>query len=535
MASGSDPAREDREANRSQSSLLIERKDLFEETSSVISGGPRVYKLVLHEEYAQGKYRKLQFGTENPLKQHKIIMLVGATGSGKTTLINALINYILGVKWEDNYRLILIKENTNRSQAHSQTSEVTAYQLNYIEAFTVPYNLTIIDTPGFDDTRGRDHDKEIPKQLKLCFDSPGSISHIDAIYFALQSSLARLTSTQEYIFGSMLSIFAKDIEKNIQICATFADAGKPMVLQALIESEVSCVKNKKGIPVYFKFNNCALYVKKSEEEEEDDDEEEKNDNSFLKGMWDIGKTESEKLLIDLEKMESKSLLLTKEVLKERQTLEDKLVQLQGITEKIALDNKELSKLNHNLKGIEQIIGMNKNYKGEEHKDVNKKIPIHGGVYNCERCEETCTRNGFLLQETWNVVKWGLSKKFCLCDHDKSAHRYQSFEWKKESVTIVNINEDMKKKYEEACKQEKVTKKEIENKEIETKKKQTERKELIEKVARVLRCLQKISLKPNPLTVTDYIDLLISKERQEGKPGFQERIASLVEFKSNLSK
>ncbi|XP_041421637.1 uncharacterized protein LOC108718453 isoform X2 [Xenopus laevis] len=382
MASGSEKG--DRDANRSQSSLLIERKDLFEETSSVISGGPRVYKLVLHEEYAQGKYRKLQFGTEKTLKQHKIIMMVGATGSGKTTLINALINYILGVKWEDNYRLILIKENTNRSQAHSQTSEVSAYQLNYIEAFTVPYNLTIIDTPGFDDTRGRDHDKEIPKQLKLCFDSPGSISHIDAIYFVLQSSLARLTSTQEYIFSSVLSIFAKDIEKNIQICATFADAGKPMVLQALIEGKVPCLKNQAGSPVCFKFNNCALYAKNSKK---------KDGSSLLMDLWKTGQLSSKKLLKCLNNGISKSLALTKEVLEKREEL------------KAILDE------------LDELMMM------------KKKAMV-----------------------------------------------------------------------------------------------------LIKKASDILKRLQEIALIPDPLTVNDYIDLLIRKERQEGKEGFQEKIASLEAFK-----
>ena len=41
----------------------------------------------------------------------KVIMVVGSTGSGKTTIINTLINYVLGVKWSDNHRFKMVVES----------------------------------------------------------------------------------------------------------------------------------------------------------------------------------------------------------------------------------------------------------------------------------------------------------------------------------------------------------------------------------------------------------------------------------------
>ena len=49
-------------------------------------------------------------------------MLVGATGAGKTTLINGMANYIMGVQWDDDLRFKLIAEPNSHDQTVSQTS-----------------------------------------------------------------------------------------------------------------------------------------------------------------------------------------------------------------------------------------------------------------------------------------------------------------------------------------------------------------------------------------------------------------------------
>ena len=86
-----------------------------------------------------------------------------------------------------------------------------------MEGSTVPYTLTIVDTPGFGDTEGLERDKQIATQIKEFFSirSEGGIDHLDGILFVTQAALARLTQTQEYIFESILANFGKDIAGNI--------------------------------------------------------------------------------------------------------------------------------------------------------------------------------------------------------------------------------------------------------------------------------------------------------------------------------
>ena len=102
-----------------------------------------------------------------------------------------------------------------KSQAHSQTSWITAYTLHRGEGSPIPYSLTIIDTPGFGDTEGIERDKKIADQIKHFFSvhPPEGIDVLHGIGFVAQSALARLSHSQKYIFDSILCIYGRDVAK----------------------------------------------------------------------------------------------------------------------------------------------------------------------------------------------------------------------------------------------------------------------------------------------------------------------------------
>jgi hypothetical protein len=90
-------------------------------------------------------------------------------------MINALINYILGVEWEDDFRFKLIEEEVNKNQAYSQTQVITTYDIHYRDGFRIPFSLTIVDTPGFGDTQGITRDKEIITAVEKFFKDENGI------------------------------------------------------------------------------------------------------------------------------------------------------------------------------------------------------------------------------------------------------------------------------------------------------------------------------------------------------------------------
>lgn len=53
-------------------------------------------------------------------------MIVGATGSGKSTLINGMANFVMGVTWEDPFRFTLIHlENCELDRVGNEVGHIS--------------------------------------------------------------------------------------------------------------------------------------------------------------------------------------------------------------------------------------------------------------------------------------------------------------------------------------------------------------------------------------------------------------------------
>ncbi|XP_067326545.1 uncharacterized protein [Anolis sagrei] len=280
----------------------------------VVEGQPSTYVLPLKETSADStSHLTYYLGEENPRVPNKVIMIMGATGSGKTTLINGMINYIMGIQWEDEFRFKLIHEETHRSQAESQTSNMKVYVLPYQEGFQIPYSLTIIDTPGFGDAEGIEHNLLSIKEIRHFLSTLPDTNYLDATCLVLQDSLACLTPDQRYMFHSVLSSLGKDVKDHIQVLVTFADGQTPPVLEAMKAAHVPCAKDASGTHAHFKFHNSALFANKTEKSG--------GICNFDKKFWKMGCMSMKIFLDSLYTSQPKSRMFLKKVLQELKRLE----------------------------------------------------------------------------------------------------------------------------------------------------------------------------------------------------------------------
>ncbi len=312
----------------------------------------------------------------------KVLMIVGATGAGKSTLINGIVNYLFGVQWDDAFRFKMIVEQAG-TQINSITNTITAYTIYWQEGSPCNYTLTIIDTPGFGDTSGLKRDKEITKQIKEFFSiscDVGGIDHLDGIGFVTRASQARLTHTQRYVFDAILAIFGNDIASNIFMMITFADGKKPPVVDAIKASNIPYSK-------YFKFNNSALFPTVADKEEDDE-------GDFDELFWAMGMKSLKNFFKHFETAQPRSLQLTREVLEERQRLETNVNGLQPQINQGLAKMEEMRKERKIIKDHEADIETNKEFKYKIKLIKQRKVntPAKHYVTNCLTYNRTCHKS-----------------------------------------------------------------------------------------------------------------------------------------------
>ena len=428
---------------------------------------------------------------------------------------------------------------TSILQADSQTEWITCYEIPWMPGCQVDYNLNIIDTPGFGDTRGITRDKELVRQIESFFSSSDKhgIDCLDAVWFVTQAPLCRLSPTQRYIFDSVLAIFGNDIKENIFILITFADGQRPPVLDAIEEA---------GIPHQgtFIFNNSALFV---------DPDSSPNGKIF----WKMGKQGFEEFFKTLDNVTTKCLTLTKEVLQTRKRLESRISRIQRQIIRGTEEQQRMREETRVLKQHERDIDDNKNfeYKVKEVQVVKVDLPTGKHTTTCLICNFTCHENCAYANDDEKMLCWAMEdvdceqcrnnddreKIKCSCSENIncriceqhciwSAHKNQPYLIKPQEIYVCKTYHEMKKKYESA--------KDEKGKAVDVLEKIKEHydavmeknKKLVTEVKHHINRLKEIALKPNTLSELDYINILIENENDGRKEGYKERVHILEELR-----
>ena len=495
-------------------------------------GSPSIYRLNMREEMRLENSMIARKSIGQPHRNghgenEKVFLVVGATGAGKSTLINGMVNYILGVEWKDDFRFKIITEDDKLSQADSQTRDITAYTFHPLKGSPIHYTFTIIDTPGFGATEGLKRDQEITEQIKEFFSisPPKGIDHLDGIGFVTQASQARLTPTQEYIFDAILSIFGKDVSQNIFMMFTFSDAQKPPVLEAIKKAKIPNQSDK-----HFKFNNSALFAENNTKTVE-------AEMNFDEMFWKMGLSSFRKFFLEFPKSESVSLRLTKEVLEEREVLH---MTLERLNEQIKLGLDKIEEMRQEelvLQKHEKDIEVNKNFEFKVRVTKPHYVNLEGTgqhTTTCVPCHCTCHKECKIADDERKKKCWAMNRdgkcRICPRKCNWSEHKNLPYVIEYKVVLETRTAENLKKKYHKAVQNKASTKQMITSLDQALQEVHVQVLNMIKKAQESVRRLDEIALKPNPLTEVQYIEVLIESEKRTANPGFNQRINYYEEAK-----
>ncbi|KAK0429135.1 hypothetical protein QR680_011215 [Steinernema hermaphroditum] len=172
-----------------------------------------------------------------PLKKYNILVL-GASGVGKSTWINGLVNYITYSSFKDadegvlhilipakvfgqgNKEVTLGNEEDSNEQltsGDSHTQKPKAYTFMF-----EGNQFSIIDVPGFGDSRGMVVDR---RNLQMVMQELQYYEEIHAICYLSKSNGTRLTTEAQYILGSLTTQLHKESVRNLLFCFTYSDRG----------------------------------------------------------------------------------------------------------------------------------------------------------------------------------------------------------------------------------------------------------------------------------------------------------------------
>jgi len=167
--------------------------------------------------------------SKNKIRAPYTILLVGETGTGKSSLLEFIANVLIG-NTVDRYDLNLLDHSNEQggSRGQSQTNSARLYELTSRNGILVSTTVCgccqllridlfakvrILDAPGFADTRGI-HQDELHKK-SIATQIQKHIVSVNAILILANGAIPRITASTDYAIAVLSALFPRALVKNI--------------------------------------------------------------------------------------------------------------------------------------------------------------------------------------------------------------------------------------------------------------------------------------------------------------------------------
>ena len=380
-----------------------------------------------------------KMSSKTEMGEPRTILLVGASDSGKTSLINAMINCVFDVEWEDPFRFQLIDE-----QDDGQMDRIRVYDIHHTDGFLVDYSLTIIDTPSYvedDPTKNM----AITEIISDFINDQNGIQQVDMVGFVMDSSVPELSLLQFYIYSSLIKIFGNDIKENLKFLLTSAENEDPFLWSDVVDYQlVTYGPFKEHEQNWHRFNSNAILTFKIQPGAMDSqcfEEWMKNLADFFNYSLDDAKT--------------KSVAILKQLNDEQNRLD---VTVGGLLGRMKTEAARLEELRETNRMMYYAINYNDDIELQLNVTVRKSYYLPFGIYsnNCDECQMTCHLPCGLKDNTENYECDSMDHslpeetrtcRVCPGKCSWKVHSRQEFAWYCKQEAETTTSGAIKQKYE----------------------------------------------------------------------------------------
>ncbi|PFH47908.1 hypothetical protein AMATHDRAFT_87438 [Amanita thiersii Skay4041] len=375
------------------------------------------------------------------------ILLVGETGTGKTSLLSLLANTLVG-RSPKNYNLIHDpKIEAGGGNKHSQTNAAKVYEFYSTNGIRV----RILDTPGLADTRGMQQDEQHKASIATAIRN--NTIFVNAVIILANGTVPRLGVATDYALSALSAIFPRSLANNIGLLFTnvashlswnFDQDSLPDVLrsrdnQFLIDNPVAMWKKLKEMHESGKFPRRALTQLDSAVQD--------SHKKALEALGDIFDW-----LDELKPQATKEIYA---LYQQTQEINQRISNALSCAAQLADKKKQLETIISSMEGAKLTMQQFQNFKTTITHNTWVQSPTFGHNLLCSRpgcysnCEMYCnlrfTLDPSVLRSS-TVMSGGVCRR---CGHSYLDHRHYNVQWTQRADTQVWVDYDAERRYKDA--------------------------------------------------------------------------------------
>lgn len=460
------------------------------------------------------------------------LLLIGETGSGKTSFLNLLCNYtnikrlggFKGLEQLKNFHDVEL-ENAQSKQMESKTSGTTLYniELNGLK-------IGVIDTPGFGDSRGMEEDKRHTQRIIAALKE---VDHVNCICLVINGRLSRMTASLRYVLAEITAILPKKVLDNVVVI--FTNTANLLALNFEIES-LTCYFGKDVENVFFIENPYCQFEKAKKIESKV--KQKLLADTLREGFEQTGRV-LDKMHGDIKDLKAVHTNYFTQLYDKKIEIERKVIDMLAEYDSQVNLTKEMEKAQAEVEAAQNTKRLNKNFQTyvTNTRWVRIDTKYHNTLCGAPQCYTTC-HEVCGLPKSFNHEDFlgcaGVCGQTCVtCGHSYRSHYHNEVKMEKKTEQVPLVDDDMKKKFEEADNADKIAAMAKSNIAKQLKNSEDKKKRLSHKLLLTMEEFHELGLNKNYAKLLE-THLFAVQQRREASDN-QEDIASLINTESEIKK